>query len=130
MVDTATNTREPSPLLETKLYVPKWRSGLVPRMRLVERLNQGTERKLTLVSAPAGFGKTTLLAEWLATTLASGRPAAWVSLDRNDNDPTHFWDYFITALQSVESGVGENALALLRSPQTRPVESLLTTLIK
>ena len=129
MVDTATNTREPSPLLETKLYIPKWRSGLLSRTRLVERLNRGTERKLTLVSAPAGFGKTTLLAEWLAAPAASERPAAWVSLDRSDNDPTHFWDYFITALQSVESGVGENALSLLHSPQPPPIEALLTTLM-
>ena len=65
-----------SPLLETKLYIPRWRSGLVPRARLIERLDQGAERKLTLVSAPAGFGKTTLLAEWVAATPAGERPAA------------------------------------------------------
>src|ERR1700716_4147023 len=62
-----------TPLLETKLYVPKWRRGLVPRRRLSDRLNRGAEAKLTLVSAPAGFGKTTLLAEWLATAPADQR---------------------------------------------------------
>ena len=67
-----------SPLLETKLYIPKWRPGLVSRPRLIERLDQGIERKLTLVSAPAGFGKTMALAEWLAATPARDRPGAWV----------------------------------------------------
>ncbi len=66
------------PLLATKRYVPGWRPGLVSRPRLVERLDQGAERKLTLVAAPAGFGKTTLLAEWLAAIPAGERSAAWV----------------------------------------------------
>src|SRR6188508_302535 len=95
-------------LLETKLYVPRWRSGLVSRPRLVERLNQGIERKLTLVSAQAGFGKSTLLAEWLAATAAGERAAgwaAWVSLDETDNDPALFWAYVIAALQKVHPGV-------------------------
>ena len=129
MVDTAEHTLAASPLLETKLYVPKWRAGLVPRARLIERLDQGIERKLTLISAPAGFGKTTLLAEWLAGTPATERPEAWVSLDQSDNDPTFFWAYFIAALQTVESGVGENAVTLLHSRQPPPIESLLGTLI-
>ncbi len=118
-----------TPRLETKFYVPKWRSSLVPRTRLIERLDQGAERKLTLVSAPAGFGKTTLLAEWLAGTPAAERPAAWVSLDQGDDDPGLFWAYFIRALQTVQSGVGENALSLLHSPQPPPVESVVTSLI-
>ena len=75
MVDSARQTVAVGPLLETKLYIPKWRPGLVSRPRLTERLDEGIERKLTLVSAPAGFGKTTLLAEWLAATPASERPA-------------------------------------------------------
>ena len=129
MVQSAGQTVATSPLLETKLYIPKWRTGLVPRPRLIERLDQGTERKLTLVSAPAGFGKSTVLAEWVATTQASERPAAWVSLDQSDNDPALFWAYFITARQTVQSGVGENALSLVHSPQPPPVESVLTTLI-
>ena len=129
MVDSPGQTVATSPLLETKLCVPRWRTGLVPRARLIEHLDHGTERKLTLVSAPAGFGKTTLLAEWLAVTQASERPAAWVSLDQGDNDPTLFWAYFITALQTVHSGVGETALSLLRSPQPPPIEALLGTLL-
>ena len=129
MVDSPGPTVAASPLLETKLYVPKRRRGLVLRPRLIERLDQGTEHKLTLVSAPAGFGKTTLLAEWLAATPATERPAAWVSLDQSDNDPAHFWAYFITALQTVQSGVGESALSLLHSPQPPPIETVLTTLI-
>ena len=81
----------PSPLLETKLYVPRRRRGLVPRPRLTERLNHGAEAKLTLVSAPAGFGKTTLLAEWLAALPADKRSAAWLSLDQSDSQPAVFW---------------------------------------
>src|SRR5215216_6750017 len=84
------------PLLATKLYSPRWRPGLVSRPNLIERLNQGTGRKLTLVSAPAGFGKTTLLAEWLAATSINDRAAGWVSLDETDNDPALFWTYVIT----------------------------------
>ena len=129
MADSAGQTVAISPLLETKLYIPKWHSGLVPRARLIKRLDQGTERKLTLVSAPAGFGKTTMLAEWLSSAPAGERPAAWVSLDQSDNDPALFWAYFIAALQTVQSGVGENALSLLHSPQPPPIEALLGTLL-
>ncbi len=98
MVDLPGHTLTGISLLETKLYIPKWRPGLVSRPRLIERMHQGTERKLTLVSGPAGFGKTTLLAEWLASTPASERAAGWVSLDGSDNDPAFFWAYFIRAL--------------------------------
>lgn len=121
------------PLLETKLYLPRWRPGLVSRPRLVEQLDQGRSRKLTLLSAPPGFGKTTLLAEWLAPTPARGhgreRPAAWLSLDRTDNDPTLFWTYLITALRQIAPRVGETALSMLRAPQPPPIEPILTTLI-
>src|SRR5450755_2752139 len=109
----------PAPLLETKLYVPRSRRGLVPRPRLSERLDRGTASKLTLVSAPAGFGKTTLLTEWLAAgpaAPAGERLVAWLSLDRGDNDPASFWAYVIAALRTVASGVGESALALLQAP--------------
>ena len=129
MVDSPAQAVATSPLLETKLYIPKWRPGLVPRARLIERLDQGIERKLTLVSAPAGFGKSTVLAEWLAASPATERPAAWVSLDQSDNDPAFFWAYFIAALQTIRSGVGGNALSLLHSPQPPPIESVLTTFI-
>ena len=129
MADSQRHTVAGIPLLETKLYVPRWRPGLISRPRLVERLDQGVERKLTLISAPAGFGKTTLLVEWLAATPASERAAGWVSLDQSDNDPAFFWAYFITALQKVQSVVGKSALSLLHSPQPPPIESILTTLI-
>ncbi|QJY48999.1 LuxR C-terminal-related transcriptional regulator [Pseudonocardia broussonetiae] len=113
------------PLLQTKLHLPRGRHGLVARPRLIERLTRGSGSVLTLVSAPAGFGKTTLLTEWIA---ADGRPAGWLSLDRRDNDPTTFWTYVITALRMVAPQVGAAALALLESPRT-PVEDVLATLL-
>src|SRR5512134_1181600 len=94
-----------APLLLTKLFVPLPRSNPVLRSRLIERLNEGLSagRKLTLVSAPAGFGKTTLVSEWLSTC---GRPVAWLSLDEGDSDPARFLTYLITALQTLAlSGV-------------------------
>jgi LuxR family maltose regulon positive regulatory protein len=117
------------PLLETKLYVPRLRRGLVARPRLIERLSRGAESKLTLISAPAGFGKTTLLAEWLAPAPAGGRSAAWLSLDQNDNQPALFWTYLVAALQTVAPGVGARALSLLPGPQPPPIEMVLTTLL-
>jgi LuxR family transcriptional regulator, maltose regulon positive regulatory protein len=122
----------PAPLLEMKLYVPRWQGGLVPRPRLSERLDRGTASKLVLVSAPAGFGKTTLLAQWLAAGPAASsdaRSAAWLSLDREDNDPTTFWTYVIAALRTVTPGVGASALALLQTPQAPPIQTVLTTLL-
>ena len=122
----------PAPLLETKLYVPRSRRGLVPRPRLSERLDRGTASTATLVSAPAGFGKTTLLTEWLAAgpaAPADERLVAWLSLDRGDNDPVSFWAYVIAALRTVASGVGESALALLQAPQPPPIETVLTVLL-
>jgi ATP/maltotriose-dependent transcriptional regulator MalT len=97
----------PAALLETKFYVPRPRRGLVPRPRLSERLDRGAASRLTLVSAPAGFGKTTLLTEWLAAgpaAPAGERLAAWLSLDRGDNDPASFWAYVIAALRTVAAG--------------------------
>ena len=114
------------PLLETKLYIPSWRPGSVRRPNLIERLNHGARTKLTLVSAPAGFGKTTLLAEWLAD---GERPAAWLSIDQNDNHPASFWTYLITALRTVQPEAGATALARLQSPQPPPIESLLAALL-
>ena len=89
----------PGPLLATKLHVPRRPRSVVPRPRLNERLSRGAESALTLVSAPAGFGKTTLLTEWLATVSADGRSVAWLSLDQRDNDPVLFWKYFVAALR-------------------------------
>jgi len=122
-----------TPLLTTKLYIPPVRPELVSRPRLIERLKAGLlgqsgsfARKLTLISAPAGFGKTTLLSEWISQSQV---PVAWVSLDEGDNDPVQFWTYFVAALDKVQAGVGESALALLRSPQPPPIEATLTALI-
>jgi LuxR family maltose regulon positive regulatory protein len=116
------------PLLETKLHVPKLRRTLVARPGLSERLSRGGESALTLVSAPAGFGKTTLLTEWLATAGAVERSVAWLSLDQRDNDPVVFWTYFVAALQKATHLVGEGAISLLQSPQT-PIEEVLATLL-
>ncbi len=116
------------PLLETKLQVPRRRRDLVARPRLSERLSRGVESALTLVSAPAGFGKTTLLADWLATTAAKGRSAAWLSLDQRDNDPALFWTYLVAALKTAAPGVGADALSLLQSPQP-PIEAVVATLL-
>ncbi len=122
----------PAALLETKFYVPRSRRPLVPRPRLRERLDRGTASTLTLVSAPAGFGKTTLLTEWLAAgpaAPADERLVAWLSLDRADNDPASFWTYLIAALRTAAPGVGEDALALLQVPGPPPIEAVLTTLL-
>ena len=117
-----------SPLLETKLYVPRLRRGLVARPRLSERLGRGVESKLTLISAPPGFGKTTLLAEWLASAPARDQSVAWLSLDPADNQPVSFWTYLISALQTVAPGVGASALSLLQEPQPLPIETVLSSL--
>jgi LuxR family maltose regulon positive regulatory protein len=118
-----------SPLLETKLYVPKPRRGLVARPRLSERLSRGVESKLTLLSAPPGFGKTTLLAEWLASAPAREQSVAWLSLDPSDSEAAPFWTYLITALQTVAPGVGARALSVLQEPQPPPIETVLSTLL-
>jgi LuxR family maltose regulon positive regulatory protein len=115
-------------LLETKLFLPKAPRGLVRRTRLNRLLDRATESKLLLVSAPAGFGKTTLLADWLASEREEWA-AAWLSLDRGDNDPTSFWTYVIAALQAVEPGLGASERMLLQAPQPPPVEAVLTTLL-
>src|SRR6201985_3411113 len=114
------------PLLETKLHVPRWRRGLVARPRLGQRLSRGAESALTLVSAPAGVGKTTLLTEWLAVAAADERSVAWLSLDQRDNDPALFWTYLVAALNT---GVpGEGAGGLLQPPQP-PNEAGLVALL-
>ena len=115
-------------LLTTKLNIPPTRPELVSRPRLIEQLNEGLNYKLILISAPAGFGKTTLLSEWVHQNKPR-IPTAWVSLDEGDNDPIRFWDYFITALQTLEPSYGESVKALLRSPEPPPAESLMTVLI-
>lgn len=89
------------PLLTTKLYLPAARPNTVQRRRLTERLGAGLQRPLTLVSAPAGFGKTTLLSDWRATPDGSVRSVAWLSLDQGDNDPARFWAYVLAALRTL-----------------------------
>ncbi|HMH36459.1 MAG TPA: LuxR C-terminal-related transcriptional regulator [Streptosporangiaceae bacterium] len=116
------------PLLETKLHVPRWRRNLVARPRLSERLSHGAESALTLVSAPAGFGKTTLLAQWLAAASAGERSVAWLSLDQRDNDPALFWTYLVAALNTGAPAAGAGALALLQPPQP-PNEAGLVALL-
>ena len=131
----------PEILLRTKLSVPPLRASLVPRPHLIERLDQGLQlgHKLTLVSAPAGFGKTTLVCEWLgnlrldtAKESQSNNRCAWLSLDEGDNDPTRFLVYFVTALKQVEgieTTFGDSTLSMLRSPQPPPTKVILSSLI-
>ena len=114
-------------LLQTKLFIPPTRPDLVPRRRLLDRLNEGLPkqsaslseglfaRKLTLVSAPAGFGKTTLVSDWLRHIDLS---TAWLSLDEGDNDLTRFLNYFIAALQYIDTEIGQSLQGTLQSPPT------------
>jgi LuxR family maltose regulon positive regulatory protein len=115
-------------LLATKLYVPPAcpPGRMVSRPRLLEQLDQGLAGRLILLSAPAGFGKTTLLGEWIADR---GLRVAWLSLDGSDNDPARFMGYLIAALQTAAPGIGGAAPDLLRFPQSLPPESVLTLLI-
>ena len=125
--------------LATKLYIPTPRAKVVLRPRLIEQLNQGLSagRKLTIISAPAGFGKTTLVSEWIATLIPSPSPtgrregvrAAWLSLDEGENDLTRFLTYFITALQNIAPNIGEGALKSLHTSQPPPTDSILTALL-
>ncbi|NTU78387.1 MAG: hypothetical protein HGA45_03130 [Chloroflexales bacterium] len=115
-----------APLLTTKLYLPPPRTNVVPRAHLIARLDTALSRALTLISAPAGFGKTTLLSAWLA---GCGRPAAWLSLDAADSDPARFLTYLVAALQTLDATVGAGVVGVLQSPQLPPVEALLTVLL-
>ncbi len=118
-------------LLKTKLALPRPRQSLVPRESLLSRLDQGLERKLILLSAPAGFGKTTLVSEWIATRreLRESPSVAWVSLNAGDNDVALFWRYVITACQAFEATVGKAALELLRASRRLPLEAAITAFI-
>jgi ATP/maltotriose-dependent transcriptional regulator MalT len=107
-----THLKMATPLLRTKFYIPPTQPGLVHRPRLTERINQNLARKLTLVSAPPGFGKTTLLSEWIP---ASQRRVGWLSLEEADNDPMRFWHYFIAALQALHEDLARDAHAFLHA---------------
>jgi LuxR family maltose regulon positive regulatory protein len=111
-------------ILLTKLFIPPPRADRVVRLSLIEQLNEGLHRKLTLISAPAGFGKTTVVSEWIASC---ERPAAWLSLDEGDNDPTRFLVYIVAALQTIVD-IGEGVMAVLQSPQPPFMAPSLTRL--
>ena len=113
-------------LLATKLYLPGPRPGQVPRPRLTERLDEGLERGLVLVCAPAGYGKTVLLADW---TRRGGQPTAWLSLDAGDNDPARFWRHVVAALDQAIPGIGERVAPLLGPPAPSSFQGLVTELI-
>src|SRR5262245_44096660 len=115
------------PLLATKLHLPHAHRNLIPRPRLIERLDDGLNYPLTLISAPAGSGKTSALNAWISH---GERCIAWLSLDEGDNDPTRFWTYVIAALQRLRPDLGKNAHALLQAQgqQPQPIESVLTVL--
>lgn len=120
------------PILATKLYIPPPRSKVVRRPRLIEPLTEGLRqrsgsgRRLTLVSAPAGYGKTALVSEWVAET---GRPTAWLSLDAEDSDLARFMAYFVAALRTLVADIGEGILFVLQSPQPPPAKALFTALL-
>jgi LuxR family maltose regulon positive regulatory protein len=115
-----------APILATKLYIPPPRSKIVLRPRLIERLNEGLQRKLTLISASAGFGKTTQVSEWVAVC---ERPVAWLSLDEGDNDPTQFLIYLVAAVQTIAANIGARVLGVLQAPQPPPIVSILIALL-
>jgi LuxR family maltose regulon positive regulatory protein len=115
-------------LIATKLHVPEQRPGLVSRSDLVARLVEGSDQKLVLLCAPAGWGKTVLLSEWRRSE-AEQRPFAWLSLDPSDDDPVRFWSYAIGALRTVEPEIGAAATAALTSVGSDPVDAALPSLI-
>jgi LuxR family transcriptional regulator, maltose regulon positive regulatory protein len=113
-------------LLATKLHLPRPRPGFLSRQRLLERLAEGAARELTLVCAPAGFGKTGLLGDWVRR---SKQPTSWLSLDAGDNDPARFWRYIAAALDPHCQGVGGRVAALLRGPPPASLEAVATVVV-
>ncbi len=134
MSDSSGGQELPFSILTTKLYIPLPRLKTVLRPRLIEKLNEGLNqnqdfgRKLTLISAPAGFGKTTLVSEWLA---GCQHPAAWLSLDEGDNDPACFLTYLVAALQTITKDIGKGVLGAIQTsqPLTTINETLLADLL-
>ena len=115
-----------APILVTKLYRPAPRLEMIARPRLIARLDAGLHRTLTLVAAPAGFGKTTLVASWVA---GSGRRVAWLSLDAGESDPARFLAYLVAALQKSGAALGAGLLGALQAASPPSTEALLTTLL-
>ncbi|MGB7116526.1 MAG: hypothetical protein WBD56_10310, partial [Anaerolineales bacterium] len=114
------------PLLTTKLHIPTPRSDLVARPRLIERLDAGMQGKITLISAPAGYGKSTLVSEWIAHAKI---PVVWFSLDASENDITQFFIYLIAALQQINPNIGVDVQSILDAGDDPPIENLLTALV-
>jgi LuxR family maltose regulon positive regulatory protein len=113
-------------LLATKLHMPASRPDLVPRPRLAGRLDEGLARGLVLVCAPAGYGKTVLLADWARR---GGHSAGWLSLDAGDNDPARFWRHAVAALDRARPGIGDRVAPLLGPPAPSSFQGLVTALI-
>ena len=134
-----------TPILATKLYIPPPRPELIVRPRLIERLDAGLPRKLTLISAPAGFGKTTLVSSWIDDLRLPIDEAdhksienhkskiinrvAWLSLDEGDNDPARLLAYVVAAIQTIAPDSSDRVLGLLYAPQSPPTETILTALL-
>jgi LuxR family maltose regulon positive regulatory protein len=117
-----------APLIKTKLFIPPTRADLISRPRLIDRLESGLQAGhiLTLIAAPAGFGKTTAVACWIRS---SGRPTAWIALEEEDNDPALFWSYFLSALQTTHKDLGSVLLRSLSSPRPPPLRRIVTDLL-
>jgi LuxR family maltose regulon positive regulatory protein len=113
-------------ILATKLYIPQPRQNIVDRSRLIRKIENGITGKLTLISAPAGFGKTTITSQWISQ---SNKTTVWLSLDEGDNDPKRFLDYLIAALQGLDQSLGHGVQHLFQSPQPPPIEAALSSLI-
>jgi LuxR family transcriptional regulator, maltose regulon positive regulatory protein len=122
----ATAARPERVLLATKLHIPRQRPGFLARPRLTQRLAEGMARELVLVCTPAGFGKTTLLADWARR---DPRPVAWLSLDEGDNDPVRFWRHAAAAMDTVQPGVTELVAPLLGGLQAASFKSVAATLV-
>ena len=117
-----------TPLLATKLFIPHDRPGLIPRQRLFTQLDAGLCHKLAVISAPAGFGKSTLLSSWAKQSKHRDH-IAWLSLDEGDNDLTRFLTYLVSALQTIDASIGQGVLAALQSPGLLNTEIVLTLLL-
>jgi LuxR family maltose regulon positive regulatory protein len=132
MAEPSTTTPSPAAagerdvLLATKLHISRPRPDFLARPRLLERLTEATARELTLVCAPAGFGKSTLLGEWARR---SRRPVAWLSLDAGDSDPARFWRYVAAALDQLRAGIGRQVAGLLQGAQQPPLEAVVTAIV-
>ncbi len=113
-------------LLNTKITAPPIRTAHVQRIELINKLNRLTDYRLALIVAPAGYGKTALVAEWIVQT---SMRTVWFSVDAGDNDPVRFWDYIIAAIKTVSPAIGEQTLTLLHEPQPLPIETILSSLI-